>query len=107
MRAQPNFGNFYNLVSERTWVWDWLREGKLSPQQEATIMVVQNRALKTRYYERHVLKTRDNDAYRLCGKGAETVLHILNLCEKHQFTLMQERHDDCLRLMFPKQIPWA
>ena len=64
------------------------------------IMVVQNRALKTRYYERHVLKTRDNDACRVYGRGPETVLHILNLCQKYQFTLMQKRHDDYLRHVY-------
>ena len=33
-------------------------------------------------------------------KGPETVLHTLNLCEKYQFTLMQQRHDVCLRHVY-------
>ena len=48
LRAKTNFGKFYSLASERPGSWDWLKEGKLGPQNEAFVTVIQNRALKTR-----------------------------------------------------------
>ena len=81
LRAKKNFGKFYSLVEKRTGVWDWLSEGKLTPQQEALISVIQNRALKTRFYEKHILKINGiSDRCRSCGAEAETVEHIINRC---------------------------
>ena len=101
LSEKTNFGVFFKharLLGKSSWAW--LVEGRLSPQDEALITATQNRALKTRYREKHVFKSIDSDLCRQCNKEPETIEHILNRCANYSFSLFMDRHDDCLRPVY-------
>ena len=52
----------------------------MDPSLEGFICAAQELALFTRFHEKHILKTRNDDACRICKKEPETIFHILAGC---------------------------
>ncbi len=59
----------------------WLKRCHLDPHTEGFICAAQELALFTRFHEMHILKTRNDDRCRICGKESETIYHILAGCD--------------------------
>ena len=53
----------------------------MDPHTESYISGAQELALFTKYHEKHILKTSDDDLCRVCRKDPETVFHILGACD--------------------------
>ncbi|KAI5738482.1 hypothetical protein M8J77_007684 [Diaphorina citri] len=74
--------------------FSWLSRGQLKPATEATIVAAQDQALRTRNYEKYVLKTTDDDRCRICQEKPETIDHILSACSqlaKHEYILRHNK----------------
>ncbi|KAL1451137.1 hypothetical protein WDU94_003426 [Cyamophila willieti] len=75
--------------------FSWLRRGQLKPATEATIVAAQDQALRTRNYEKYILKTKiDDDRCRICQEKSETIDHILSACPqlaKHEYILRHNK----------------
>ena len=77
----------------------WLTDGLLMPQTEATIAAAQDGVIHTRAYKARVLRDSCPVECRMCGKGTETLGHILSSCEIHNFGAYKDRHDRVLFLL--------
>ena len=58
----------------------WMSKCHIDPSLESYICAAQELALFTRYHERHILKSRQDNACRICSKEPETIFHILSGC---------------------------
>ena len=59
----------------------WLKNCYLDPHTESYICAAQELALFTKYHEKHILKTSNDDLCRVCKKDPETIFHILGACD--------------------------
>ncbi|CAH2018627.1 unnamed protein product [Acanthoscelides obtectus] len=58
----------------------WLQYGDLKGETESLLVAAQDQALKTRYIEQAIHKTRNDGKCRLCHIHNETVEHIISAC---------------------------
>ncbi|KAL1447369.1 hypothetical protein WDU94_013907 [Cyamophila willieti] len=61
--------------------FDWLKLGKVKSETESFILSAQDQCLRTKYYEKHILKTSNDDKCRLCKTQPEHITHIVSGCE--------------------------
>ncbi|KAI5731334.1 hypothetical protein M8J77_008389 [Diaphorina citri] len=69
--------------------FDWMKTGKIKGVSEAYITSAQDQALRTKYYDKHILKLNNDDKCRLCKTQPETITHIISGCQqlaKHEYT---------------------
>ena len=78
----------------------WLRLRKQRAETEALIVAAQDGVIMTRAYQARVLKRDVNSLCRKCRKRPETTCYILAHCEKYNWTLYKERHDQVLRILY-------
>lgn len=69
-----------NLNIDRNISYAWLKNGHLKPETESLLIAAQDQALKTRYIEHRVMKTREDERCRMCKEKSETVTHIMTAC---------------------------
>lgn len=73
--------------------FQWLQRGKTKGETEALITAAQDQALRTKYYEKNILKMNTDGKCRVCKDKYETVDHIVSACSelaKHEYI---QRHD--------------
>ncbi|KAI5751249.1 hypothetical protein M8J77_005743 [Diaphorina citri] len=73
--------------------FEWLKSSRLKSVTEAYIMAAQDQALRTKNYEKNILKLDVDDKCRLCHSPGENITHIVSGCTqlaKHEYTT---RHD--------------
>ena len=96
----------------------WLRDGRVQSQTEALIIAAQDGVIHTRAYRRRILKVNESSHCRLCGRGEETLGHLLAHCKNLSWTLYKRRHDrvlyqvvlciaKLLELTIPKHLHWS
>ena len=71
----------------------------LDAETEGTIIAAQDGVTHTRAYRTRVLKDTGSPRCRACGRGDETMGHILSACSFHSWGLYKERHDRVLYLL--------
>ena len=59
----------------------WLSTCHLAPHSESYILAAQEMALITKYHEKNILKSREEDWCRVCKAKPETISHILFGCD--------------------------
>ena len=83
-KEKPQHGAYMNLLEEHQLnlkkSFLWMNKCHIDPSLESYICAAQELALFTRYHERHILKSRLDDACRICRKEPETIFHILAGC---------------------------
>ncbi|KAL1446402.1 hypothetical protein WDU94_005646 [Cyamophila willieti] len=98
-KAKRLHGQFINQILEkrdtvdRIRTFDWLKSSKLKSVTEAYVMAAQDQALRTRNYDKCVLKLDVEDRCRMCQRPVENITHIVSGCEqlaKHEYIT---RHD--------------
>ena len=60
--------------------YNWLRKGLLNVETEGNIPAIQDQCIRTRNYEKHILKLDVEDRCRCCHGPPETVHHLLSAC---------------------------
>lgn len=58
----------------------WLQRGRLKGETEALITAAQDQSLRTRSYEKRILKTGGDGLCRLCKKWEESIDHVVAGC---------------------------
>lgn len=71
----------------------WLKRGRAKGETEAVLTAAQDQALRTKHYEKVVLKTTRDDKCRICKEGSETIDHIISACPQLAKKEYIDRHD--------------
>lgn len=71
----------------------WLSRGRAKGETEALITAAQDQALRTKNYEKEVLKISTDDKCRLCKEKSETIDHLISSCPQLAKKEFIERHD--------------
>lgn len=96
-------GKFPSLISE-PWVdrvasLEWLTQGQLYPETEGFVMAVQDRVMRTRNYEKHILKEDVIDRCRKCNEYGESIEHIMSGCSFLANNAYLGRHNQVAKLI--------
>ena len=71
----------------------WLKAANLPGATEGLVVAAQDQALRTRYYEHHILHRDVNPTCRVCSAGLETVDHVVAGCSAMAPTDYTDRHN--------------
>ena len=77
----------------------WLKAANLPGATEGLVLAAQDQALRTRYYEHHILHRDVSVTCRLCSAGLETVDHIVSGCSAIVPTEYTDRHNQVASIM--------
>ena len=75
----------------------WLKDRRLKGHTESEVFAIQDQAVKTKYIEKHIYSTREDDKCRLCNEYKETIHHITSRCRIHAQSLYLMRHSNVAR----------
>ena len=75
----PGFSLNFMCVTELS--FKWMKHTGLKGETEGLITAVQDQALNTRYYSKHIIKQGTTDRCRMCHKKPEIVEHIISGCQ--------------------------
>lgn len=96
-KTKPLHGRYPGQVFEegidRRSSFDYLQKGYLHPETEGFIAAIQDKVVRTRNYERHILKTSVVDKCRKCGTPGETIEHVTGGCPLLANDLYLGRHN--------------
>ena len=71
----------------------WLKAANLPGATEGLVVAAQDQALRTRYYEHHILHRDVSPTCRVCSAGLETVDHVVAGCSAMASTDYTDRHN--------------
>lgn len=77
----------------------WLSNGFLYPETEGFVAAIQDRVIRTKNYEKHILKTNDIDKCRRCGNNGESIEHIMAGCSTLSESAYLGRHNQVAKLI--------
>nr|CAI5855885.1 unnamed protein product [Callosobruchus analis]CAI5855886.1 unnamed protein product [Callosobruchus analis] len=77
----------------------WLTSGYLYPETEGFITAIQDGAIRTRNYEKHILKLSHEDSCRRCKGAGETIEHISAECPALAETEYLGRHSEVCKII--------
>ena len=99
----PMHGQHHRLLQEehidRKTSLTWMKDSRLKGHTEAMVHAIQDQAVKTRYMEKNIYKTTENDKCRKCNEKAETIHHIISGCPKYANTLYLKRHNNVAKYL--------
>ena len=93
----------------------WLKAANLPGATEGLVVAAQDQALRTRYYEHHILHRDVSPTCRVCSAGLETVDHIVAGCSAMAPTDYTYRHNQvasiihwniCRHFQVPVECRW-
>lgn len=94
----PNLLN--NPVVDKTTSLMWLKEGYLHPETEGFIIAIQDCTIRTRNYEKYILKSPETiDICRMCNSPGETIEHITAGCPCLSNTAYLGRHNEIAKVI--------
>ena len=71
----------------------WLKAANLPGATEGLVVAAHDQALRTRYYEHHILHRYVSPTCRVCSAGLETVDHVVAGCSAMAPTDYTDRHN--------------
>ena len=74
-------------------------DGQLYPETEGFMMAIQDRVIRTKNYEKHVLKMNIEDRCRKCGQIGESIEHVMAGCPALANTAYLGRHNQLAKLI--------
>jgi hypothetical protein len=77
----------------------WIYQGHLYPETEGFVFAIQDRVIKTRNYQKHILKMDVVDTCRKCGRGGESIEHIMSGCPSLSNNAYLGRHNQLAKLI--------
>lgn len=80
----------------------WLTRGKLFIETEGFLIAIQDQVMKTKNYEKYILKQITDDKCRKCNTCAETIEHITSGCSVLAPTLYLKRHNQLAGIIHQK-----
>ncbi|XP_063967036.1 uncharacterized protein LOC135156948 [Lytechinus pictus] len=77
----------------------WLKSAGLRGETEGFVYAIQDQVVRTRAYEKSILRTDTDDTCRMCGKETETIMHLVSACSTLAGTEYITRHDNIAKLI--------
>lgn len=77
----------------------WLKKGYLHPETEGFMMAIQDGVIKTRNYEKHILKSNQEDRCRKCNNVGESIEHISAGCPALANNAYLSRHNAVAKII--------
>ncbi|KAL1447249.1 hypothetical protein WDU94_007620 [Cyamophila willieti] len=74
-------------------------KGYLYPETEGFISAIQDRVIRTRNYEKHILKTDVIDKCRKCNQFSETIEHVIGGCPALADNVYLGRHNQVAKII--------
>ena len=75
------------------------KKGQLYPETEGFVTAIQDRVIRTRNYEKHILKLDVVDKCRKCGNIGESIEHIMAGCPVLSESGYLGRHNQVAKLV--------
>uniref|UniRef100_A0A336M9S3 CSON013850 protein n=1 Tax=Culicoides sonorensis TaxID=179676 RepID=A0A336M9S3_CULSO len=88
-----------NTLVDKKSSLQWLKTGHLYPETEGFVMAIQDRVMRTRNYEKHVLKMNVVDKCRKCNAVGESIEHIMAGCSTLSENAYLGRHNQLAKLV--------
>lgn len=88
-----------NEVVDKEHSLTWLRRGQLYPETEGFIISIQDRVVRTRNYDKFILKKEITDQCRQCNKPGETIEHVIAGCAALADTAYLGRHNQIAKII--------
>lgn len=82
-----------NINYDNQMSFSWLTDGNIKPETESLLTAAQDQALKTRYIEKRIHHSRNDELCRLCKGKSETVVHIMSACPILALKEYVDRHN--------------
>lgn len=77
----------------------YLQKGYLYPATEGFIQAIQDKVIRTKNYEKHILKINVNDVCRKCGLAGENIEHVTGGCPALANTDYLSRHNQVAKIV--------
>ena len=74
------FHHLCHLIIDKELSFEWMKHTGLKGKTEGLNTAVQDQALNTRYYHKHIIKQGTTDLCRMYQSKPETVEHIISGC---------------------------
>ena len=101
LKNKDMHGQYFNIIDQphvdKQTSISWLKSSTLKRTTEATVCAIQENAITTKYIQKHIHKTSNDDQCRACKTLPETIYHIISACPVLARTKYIERHDNICR----------
>lgn len=77
----------------------WLKKGRLHPETEGFLIAIQDGVIRTRNYEKIILKKEVEDKCRKCQQPRETIEHVIGSCPALADTAYLGRHNQVAKIV--------
>ena len=97
IKNKPLHGQFFREldkqgIDKEATMW-WLNKTGLKGETESLLVAGQDQVLKTRYYQKHILKFPVSSVCRICHKAEEHINHLIAGCSALAPNEYLERHN--------------
>lgn len=79
---------------------DYNIKGYLFAETEGFIYAIQDKVMRTRNYEKHILKLNVEEVCRKCKASSETIEHIIGGCSALADTIYLARHNQVAKIIY-------
>ncbi|KAL1446836.1 hypothetical protein WDU94_012201 [Cyamophila willieti] len=80
---------------------EWNKIGYLHPETHGFVSAIQDKVIRTRNYEKHVMKMNDViDVCRKCKRPGESIEHVMNGCPMLAENVYLGRHNQVAKLIY-------
>lgn len=77
----------------------WLKKGYLYPETEGFVVAIQDKVIRTRNYEKYILKGDVMDLCRKCNSPGETIEHVMAGCPAMADNMYLGRHNQTAKII--------
>lgn len=77
----------------------FITTGYLHPETEGFLFAIQDKVIRTRNYERHIMHLRVEDNCRRCGRPGETIEHVIAGCGQLSNSAYLSRHNQVAKII--------
>ncbi|KAL1446054.1 hypothetical protein WDU94_005517 [Cyamophila willieti] len=102
-KSKSLHGRYLNFVNDeninKNVSFNWMKNGYLHPETEGFYTAIQDKVIRTRNYEKIILKNDITDKCRKCQQVGETIEHIMGGCSELANNMYLSRHNQVAKVV--------